>query len=310
VHEPKETVDEIENDTVSANKSSSQVSDDVVNIDSSEDESKTEEIEAKTDLRPTTVDDEIVDLDSEEDAIENSPQNDIQELEPDANEISKERSLSPVADASKFITPESEPNAIVEESPQKAEETQAIEETPFEQESTEQTIEEEQEMEPKLTQVDDTTPESIEEEKQQPEPELIQTIVEERPEETEKEQEPVPTYIIEEQQPEPIVEDAPVKAQSATSEPLLPAPSMLFGTPSKRRTARINYTELATGSPARSRRGRSASIDSNKEEPTKANVLTAKMSTISEDSVKEAEPIEKLSSKETVSSGKLILIFL
>ncbi|CAG9809355.1 unnamed protein product [Chironomus riparius] len=61
---------------------------------------------------------------------------------------------------------------------------------------------------------------------------------------------------------EPVVEELCIKKQAyvtTESEKEVTAPE----TPSKRRVARVNYSELATGSPARSRRARSASTESN-----------------------------------------------
>lgn len=63
---------------------------------------------------------------------------------------------------------------------------------------------------------------------------------------------------------EPVVEEPCIQKQAyltTESEKQITAPE----TPSRRRVARVNYSELATGSPARSRRGRSASTESNGE---------------------------------------------
>ena len=61
---------------------------------------------------------------------------------------------------------------------------------------------------------------------------------------------------------QPVMEEPCIKKQTyvtTESEQEVIAPE----TPSRRRVARVNYSELATGSPARSKRGRSASTESN-----------------------------------------------
>jgi hypothetical protein len=68
----------------------------------------------------------------------------------------------------------------------------------------------------------------------------------------------------EEKDKEPVVEEPCIKKHAYVTtdgEKQITAPE----TPSRRRVARVNYSELATGSPARSRRGRSASTESNSE---------------------------------------------
>lgn len=86
----------------------------------------------------------------------------------------------------------------------------------------------------------------------------------------------------------PIVEEPCIKKQAyvtTESELQVVAPE----TPSRRRVARVNYSELATGSPARSKRGRSASRESNGDkemEPksvVKRNEKCVKMEPIDED---------------------------